>query len=56
MVKGLRGLLSQTNYSEAMERMLKGVVPRKHNEQWALRALILSASEWITENMQQTLQ
>ena len=57
MVKGLSGLLSQT---EALEKMLKGVVRKKaqKSEQWALRALTQSANVWITEIMQQmgTLQ
>ena len=57
MVKGLSGLLSQT---EALEKMLKGVVQKKaqKSEQWALRALTQSANVWITEIMQQmgTLQ
>ena len=49
---------AEPNNSEALERTLKGVVPKKmqKREQWSLQALTLSASEWITEIMQQTLQ
>ena len=41
----------EPNNSEALERTLKGIIPKhtQKSEQWALRVLTLSASEWITE-------